>query len=48
MKYIKIKNKKKTMQIYKILKFPFTNFYILKLLYDSFTINIAISYIVFN
>ena len=44
--YIDVK-KKKTMQIYKVLKFHSMSFYILKLLYDTYIIN-AISYIFFN
>ena len=38
--------KKKNTQIYKVLKFSFTSFHIMKSLYDSFIIN-AISYIIF-
>ena len=49
--YINEKKKKKNththIQIHKVLQFSFTNFFILKLLYDSLIINV-ISYISFK
>ena len=47
MKAKKRKRKRKNTQINKVLKFPSTNFLILKLLHDNFIIN-AVSYIFFQ